>query len=61
MKAENFNRRHYLCTCDELTYENFDSIDRSKCAGGTTAHPVLDRSMIQRLIDSLKRPSYADD
>lgn len=60
MKIERFPRRHYLCTCPELTYENFDTIDRSKCEGGEKAHPVVTQSMMAKLIENFKRARYVD-
>lgn len=32
--------RHPLCTCPEVTFRG-PAPDRSACAGGTVAHPVL--------------------
>lgn len=60
MKTDRFVRKHYLCTCPDLTYENFDTIDRSKCEGGEKAHPVVTKSMMDKMIEAFKRPNYFD-
>jgi hypothetical protein len=60
MKIERFPRRHPQCTCPELTYDNFDTVDRSKCEGGEVAHPVVTLSMFKQFINALTRPKYVD-
>jgi len=40
--------RHPLCTCPEITWSG-PAPDRSQCAGGTTAHPVMTADDIKEL------------
>jgi hypothetical protein len=50
---EKFNtRRHPLCTCPEWepNFEGIPQPDRSKCAGGDVAHPVLDADAIEQVL-----------
>lgn len=48
--VERSPRRHPWCTCPELTWANFDRFDRSACAGGTMAHPVVSVEEFQQLL-----------
>jgi hypothetical protein len=43
------DRRHPLCTCAPVTFDG-PAPDRSKCAGGTIAHPVLTVDDLAKLI-----------
>lgn len=53
--TERFPRRHPLCTCPEHPFLiGVLAIDRATCAGGSIAHPVLDRDAIDRFLDRLK-------
>jgi hypothetical protein len=57
VKVERFPRKHPLCTCPDLTWANYATFDRSQCAGGATAHPVLTADDLQHLADMLKERS----
>ncbi len=46
--------RHPLCTCPELTFANLATFDRTRCAGGATAHPVLTGEEGEQLVAALK-------
>lgn len=50
MKVARFPAKHPLCTCPDVTWSNLN-VDRSQCAGGRVAHPVLDTDKARRLID----------
>lgn len=54
MKVARFPSKHPRCTCPDLTFANLATLDRSQCAGGDRAHPVLTAEDLQRLIDTFK-------
>lgn len=54
VKVERFPRKHPRCTCPDLTWANFATLDRSQCAGCATAHPVLTADDMRHLIDTFK-------
>lgn len=45
---------HPLCTCPPITFAG-PNPDRSKCAGGETAHPVLSRGDLDQLLEAFHR------
>lgn len=52
---DRFNQPHPLCTCPPLTFSG-PAPDRSKCAGGAIAHPVLGRDDLAALAALYERP-----
>jgi hypothetical protein len=54
VKVERFPSKHPLCTCPDLTFANFAHLDRSQCAGGATAHPVLTADDMRHIADTFK-------
>jgi hypothetical protein len=58
MKVDRWPSKHPLCTCPDLTFAVYDGRmpppDRSHCAGGTTAHPILTADELERLIDTFR-------
>jgi hypothetical protein len=51
------NQQHPLCTCPPLTFDG-PALDRSKCAGGTIAHPVLTVDDLAKLIKRVEAAPY---
>lgn len=56
MKVDRFPRRHPLCTCPPVTFANLD-VNRTQCAGGSIAHPVVTAGDMRALLANFKEHS----